>query len=179
MTKGVPVASHQKKSLRVKDHVTGHKRRGKTLTVLDEHTGFTAADFEDMRPEVEAVWKKAYKDAGKEFNIEEFHLDHAFGAAMVGRYGAGLSKKNRNIVFNEIIAAGGLLGDDPKNAMAITPELNLRKEGKLWRRLAKLDHTRARDFGWFDEKIPSHLLKKNFKHLDNKENGLTIILHQD
>ena len=69
MTKGVPVASHQKKSLRVKDHVTGHKRRGKTLTVLDEHTGFTAADFEDMRPEVEAVWKKAYKDAGKEFNI--------------------------------------------------------------------------------------------------------------
>ena len=159
------------KAQRAKEHAKHHGHRKQVLRVLDKHGDFSSADFEGMRPAAIEQWNRMIRDAGGiEMLPEEFELDHAYAVAKVGNYIAGLNWKSnqldkagkkipnyQNQVLNEIVAKGGLLGNDPRNAIALTGAINKSKEKELVKRLKALKHKSAKSFGKFDRNDPSSL----------------------
>ena len=83
----------------------------------------------------------------KEFELGDIHLDHRDPVVLTEAYGKGLSSKNKNIVYNEIKRAGGLLGDDPLNAEGLEGGINISKQAKLDKAIKKLNHKSAASFG--------------------------------
>ena len=146
---GVPTAwGVQEATSRVKDHQVGKSARVGRLKELNKQTGYTAKDFAAQKPKVLEKWNELIRArGGKELQLGDIHLDHRDPVKLTEAYGKNLSSKNKNIVYNEIKRAGGLLGDDPLNAEGLTAAINISKQSRLDTALKNLNHKSAASFG--------------------------------
>ncbi len=133
---------------RAKRHSKSRSFRKGREKALDKQTEYTSKDFYAQKPAELEKWNVFYKAKGsRELQPEDLTLDHYFPIEMTENYGKGLSSRNQNIVYNELIRAGAILGNDPTNALGLENSINIRKQAKLKDALKKLNHKPAVQFG--------------------------------
>ena len=132
----------------------GKSKRIASLNELNEISGGNIravvekrkSDLDQINAKLESEGKHPIGDVAT-FKGGGLEADHIAPVELTARYGRGLPKKYKKIVYNAIIEAGGSLGDDPNNIVLITKLINNNKKSYLSYLLKKYNHKPASSFG--------------------------------
>ena len=134
-------------NLRAKWRSMGKTNRLQDLSELNSFSGGSTKTFNDSKSNLLDKLNKKLEAEGKDpLGAYLLDGDHRLPVVMTARYGKGLSPKNKRIVYNAIVSAGGALGDEPKNVTLLTGLINRQKQGYLGKKLRALKHKPAKSF---------------------------------
>ena len=133
----------------------GRTRRLDVMNELNTYSGAnTRAWLQSKKSKIDALNAKLVSEGKHPIGDTHLHGDHRVPAAMTQAFGAGLSPKYKKIVYDHIVQAGGMLGDEIDNVAIYNAAINIQKESKLKYYIKLRRHKSAQSFGKFDKKNP-------------------------
>ena len=133
----------------------GRTRRLDVMNELNTYSGAnTRAWLQSKKSKIDALNAKLVSEGKHPIGDTHLHGDHRIPAAMTQAYAAGLSPKYKKIVYDHIVQAGGMLGDEIDNVAIYNAAINIQKESKLKYYIKLRRHKSAQSFGKFDKKNP-------------------------
>lgn len=148
-------ASIVDENTRMSRNKLGRTRRLDVMNELNTYSGAnTRAWLQSKKSKIDALNAKLVSEGKHPIGDTHLHGDHRIPAAMTQAYGAGLSPKYKKIVYDHIVQAGGMLGDEIDNVAIYNAAINIQKESKLKYYIKLRRHKSAQSFGKFDKKNP-------------------------
>tara|TARA_A100001035_G_scaffold171697_1_gene136238 strand:+ start:335 stop:2119 length:1785 start_codon:yes stop_codon:yes gene_type:complete len=148
-------ASIVDENTRMSRNKLGRTRRLDVMNELNTYSGAnTRAWLQSKKSKIDALNAKLVSEGKHPIGDTHLHGDHRIPAAMTQAYAAGLSPKYKKIVYDHIVQAGGMLGDEIDNVAIYNAAINIQKESKLKYYIKLRRHKSAQSFGKFDKKNP-------------------------
>ena len=148
-------ASIVDENTRMSRNKLGRTRRLDVMNELNTYSGAnTRAWLQSKKSKIDALNAKLVSEGKHPIGDTHLHGDHRVPAAMTQAYAAGLSPKYKKIVYDHIVQAGGMLGDEIDNVAIYNAAINIQKESKLKYYIKLRRHKSAQSFGKFDKKNP-------------------------